>query len=270
MHCRRAWFFAVFQCLAVLLCPALPAAAQEPASVAEPAIRAGYIEFPPYSYTDPQGQAAGDMIDLVKLLAQRSGHNVEFTHYPSFRLFKTLESGQVEVWAAVLNHPVLLPHILQSRYRIARLKLNLYYLSETAPQLPQDLRSSRLLVLQGFVYPNSPLTPFIEDPAYNISKIQAPTHDAAVQMLHRQRADYLLNYQAPMEQLARASAQPSPASITVLEQDFTFAFARRSPRAERLRDDFDNALQQLKDADELPESFKDVTPHSQSSTSVSE
>lgn len=270
MHRRCAWFFVVLQCLAALLCPVLPAAAQEPASAAEPAIRAGYIEFPPYSYTDPNGQPAGDMIELVKLLAQRSGHKVEFTHYPSFRLFKTLESGQVEVWAAVLNHPVLLPHILQSRYRLARLKLNLYYPGKSAPQLPQDLRGSRLLVMQGFVYPNSPLTPFIEDPAYNISKIQAPTHDAAVQMLHRQRADYLLNYQAPMEQLARVTAQPSPASITVLEQDFTFAFAKRSPRAERLRDDFDNALQQLKAAEQLPENFDAVELHNQASSSASE
>ncbi|MDP3815740.1 ABC transporter substrate-binding protein [Pseudomonas sp.] len=267
-HHRCAWLFAVFQCLAALSCLVLPAAAQEPAAVAEPAIRAGYIEFPPYSYTDQHGQAAGEMIDLVRLLAQRSGHRVEFTHYPSFRLFKTLESGQVEVWAAVLNHPVLMPHILQSRYRIARLKLNLYYLGQNAPQLPQDLRDSRVLVLQGFVYPNSPLTPYIEDPAYHISKIQAPTHDAAVQMLHLQRADYLLNYQAPMEQLARATAQPSPASITVLEQDFTFAFAKRSPRAQRLRDDFDSALQQLKDGEQLPESFKAVELHHQPSTTA--
>lgn len=269
MHRRHcAWFLAVLQCLAALSCLALPAVAQEPASEAEPAIRAGYIEFPPYSYTDQNGQAAGDMIDLVRLLAQRSGHRVDFTQYPSFRLFKTLESGQVEVWAAVHNHPVLLPHILQSRYLLARLKLNLYYLGQHAPQLPQDLRDSRLLVLQGFVYPNSPLTPYIEEPAYNISKIQAPTHDAAVRMLHLQRADYLLNYQAPMEQLARTSAQPSPASITVLEQEFTFAFSKRSPRAQRLRDDFDSVLQQLKEAGELPESFKDVELHQQPSTTT--
>ena len=269
MHHRRcAWLFAVFQCLAALTCLALPAAAQEPAAVAEPAIRAGYIEFPPYSYTDQHGQAAGEMIDLVRLLAQRSGHRVEFTHYPSFRLFKTLESGQVEVWAAVLNHPVLMPHIVQSRFRIARLKLNLYYLGKKAPQLPQDLHDSRLLMLQGFVYPNSPLTPYIEDPAYHISKIQAPTHDAAVQMLHLQRADYLLNYQDPMDQLARATAQPSPASITVLEQDFTFAFAKRSPRAQRLRDEFDSALQQLKDTEQLPEGFKAVELHHQPSTTA--
>lgn len=269
MHQRRcAWLFAVLQCLAALSCLALPAAAQQPAAGAEPAIRAGYIEFPPYSYTDQNGQAAGDMIELVRLLAQRNGHRVEFTQYPNFRRFKTLESGQIEVWAAVLNHPVLMPHILQSRYRIARLKLNLYYLGQNVPQLPQGLRGSRLLVMQGFVYPNSPLTPFIQDPSYHISKIQAPTHDAAVQMLHLQRADYLLNYQAPMEQLARTTAQPSPAFITVLEQDVTFVFAKRSPRAQRLRDEFDGALQQLKDAGQLPESFKAVELHHQPSTTT--
>lgn len=259
MHGRRAWLIAVLQCLITLPCLALPASAAQEAA-GDPAIRAGYIEFPPYSYTDQHGQAAGDMVDLVKLLAQRSGHRVAFTHYPSFRLFRTLESGQVELWAAVYNHPVLLPHVLQSRYRLTRLKLNLYYLSMEAPQLPQALRNSRLLVMQGFVYPNSPLTPYIQDPSYNISTIQAPTHDAALQMLHLQRADYLLNYQDPMEQ----TALPAPPYVTVLEQDFTFAYSKRSPRAQRLRDDFDQALAQLKAAKQLPARFKAVTLHSSS------
>ena len=255
----RAWLPTVFHCLAALSCFCLPALARS--SDAEPAVRAGYIEFPPYSYTDQQGQAAGDMIDLVRLLAERAGYRVEFIYNPSFRLFRSLESGQIELWATVVNHPILSPHVLQSRYRLTRLKLNLYYLGATEPQLPQALRGSRLLLMQGFVYPNSPLTPIIEDPSYNIIKVQAPTHNAAVQMLQLQRADYLLNYQPPMEQAMLETGLPPPAPMTILAQDFTLAVSKRSARAARLRDDLDRALEQLIVAGQLPERFKEVVRH---------
>lgn len=257
---RRSTFFCALQCLALLLCLAQHASAAQTAA-AEPPIRAGYIEFPPYSFTDANGQAAGDMVELVRLLAQRAGHRVEFLPTSNLRLFKALESGQFEVFATVVNHPLVGQHALQSDYRIARLKLNLYYLGTTAPQLPQALRNSRLLLLQGFIYPNSPLTPYIEDPAYKITKSHAPTHIAAIQMLRLRRADYLLNYQTPMEQALHNSDLPMPPHVEVLEQDFTFVFSERSPRAQRLRDDFDRALKQLKDADQLPERFRDLSLH---------
>lgn len=261
MHGRhRARLFSTLLGLALLPCLVLFASAEQVAAT-EPAIRAGYIEFPPYSYTDENDQAAGDIVDLVNLLAQRAGHRVEFHVGPNLRVFKSLESGQVEVWATVVNHPMVGPHVLQSAYRIARLKLNLYYRGTNVPQLPYALRGSRLLLMQGFVYPNSPLTAYIEDPDYRVSKSQAPSHSAAIQMLRRGRADYLLNYQTPMEQALGETDQPLPPHVVVLEQDFTLVFSKRSPRAQLLRDDFDRALKQLKDSDQLPEKFRDLDLH---------
>ena len=261
MHGRRCpGFFSALQCLAALLCLAQHALAEQSAAV-EPAIRVGYVEFPPYSYTDANDQAGGDLVELVKLLAERSGHRVEFIATPNLRLFKAMESGQLEIWATVVNHPLIGTHALQSDYRIARIELNLYYRGGTAPQLPRALRNSRLLLIQGYLYPNSPLTPYIEDPDNMISMTQTSTHDAAIQMLRLGRADYLLNYQMPMEQALRDSHLPPLPHVVVLQQDFTFFYSKRSPRAQRLRDDFDQVLKQLKDADQLPEIFRDLDLH---------
>lgn len=69
-------------------------------------------------------------------------------------------------------------------------------------------------------------------------------------MLHLRRADYLLHDKGPMEQ----TTPPLPAHVTVLEQDFARTYSKRSPRAQRLRDDFDRTLQQLKDDKQLPKS----------------
>lgn len=94
-----------------------------------------------------------------------------------------------------------------------------------------------------------------------ISMTQTSTHDAAIQMLRLGRADYLLNYQMPMEQALRDSHLPPLPHVVVLKQDFTFFYSKRSPRAQRLRDDFDQVLKQLKDADQLPEIFRDLDLH---------
>ena len=36
-------------------------------------VRFAYLEFPPFSYTDNQGQARGEIIDIIRQLLQQAG-----------------------------------------------------------------------------------------------------------------------------------------------------------------------------------------------------
>ena len=87
---RFAWLLTVI--LAGIQLPWAQAGAAEQAPV-----RVGYIEFPPYSYTDAQGQPAGHLLEFFELVAQRAGYRTQFIEYPSYRLFKTMESGLVDM-----------------------------------------------------------------------------------------------------------------------------------------------------------------------------
>jgi len=247
--------------LALALCWAQLALAQEEPAVDEQPVRVGYIEFPPYSYTDPKGEARGDLIDLFKLLVQRAGYRSVFIEYPSFRLFKAMESGQLEMCPSLVRHPVMRPYTLRSRYLIVSLKLNLYYKDKPPPMPLEKLRNRRLLTIQGLVYPGSPLEPLAADPTNGIVRVTAPTHQAAAQMMHLQRADYLLDYKDPAETGFQESGLPVLPSVPVLQQDFTIAYSRRSPRAEQLRDDLDRMLDELRARGELPKRFADIAPY---------
>lgn len=242
-----------------LCCVQLPLQAGEAPSQAP--IRVGYIAFPPYSYTDAQGQPGGHLLDFFRLLAQQAGYQTQFLEYPSYRLFKSMEQGLIEMSPSLIRHPVMSQYTLRSRYQVARVLLNLYYKDQPPPASLEQLRNTRLLRIQGLVYPGSPLAALAADPANGIEQISAPTHQAAAQMMHLGRADYLLDYQDPAEAGFRDSQLPLLPHVTLLQQDFTIAYSLASPRARQLRDDLDRAIEELQAKDQLPEHYRAVFPY---------
>ncbi|MDX1721792.1 MAG: transporter substrate-binding domain-containing protein [Pseudomonas sp.] len=245
---------------AVLYCVQLPLAQAAP-PVNPPAIRVGYIGFPPYSYTDEQGQPSGHLLEFLRLVAQQAGYRTHFIEYPSYRLFKSMESGLIEMSPSLVQHPLMSTYTLRSRYRVARVMLNLYYNDRPPPAQLDRLRDVRLLRVQGLTYPGSPLAALAREPANGIVLIAAPTHLAAAQMMHLQRADYLLDYQDPMEAAFKEGKLPTLRSVTLLQQDFTIAYSTASPRAQQLRDDLDRAIDQLRARGALPGPYSEVMPY---------
>ncbi|WP_372874418.1 substrate-binding periplasmic protein [Pseudomonas sp.] len=221
----------------------------------------GYLEFPPYTYTDEQGQPAGHLLDFLQLVAQQAGYRTQFTEYPTNRLFKSMETGQIEMSPSLIRHPLMSAYTLRSRYLVARVMLNLYYKDHPPPAQLEDLRDVRVLRIQGLRYPGSPLAALARKPANGIVLVTAPTHVAAVQMMELHRADYLLDYLDPAEAAFKESKLPVLPSVTLLQQDFTIAYAMASPRASQLRDDLDRAIDQLRAKGALPERYDEVFPY---------
>ena len=251
---RFAWLLT-----AILAGIPLPWARAEVA--AQPPVRVGYIDFPPYSYTDERGQPAGHLLEFFEQVAQRAGYRTQFIEYPSYRLFKTMENGSIDMCPSLIRHPVMSQYTLRSRYLIARVLLNLYYQGQPPPTQLDELRNARVLLIQGLVYPGSPLAVVAENPANGVLTSTAPTHRAAAQMMYLQRADYLLDYQDPAESGFREAGLPVLPHVTLLQQDFTMAFSQASPRARQLRDDFDGAIEALRAAGQLPEKYRAIFPY---------
>lgn len=246
--------------VATLYCVQAPLLQAAPDTQQAP-IRVGYIEFPPYSYTDAQGQPAGHLLEFFRLVAQRAGYQTQFTASPSYRLFKSMETGLIEMSPSLVRHPVMSQYTVRSRYLVARVLLNLYYQDRPPPAQLEQLRNTRLLRIQGLVYPGSPLAALAKDPANGIEQITAPTHLAAVQMMQLQRADYLLDYQDPAENAFKEGNLPVLPHVTLLQQDFTIAYSLVSPRAKQLRDELDQAIKALQASGELPKQYRKIFPY---------
>lgn len=220
------------------------------ATEAKPRIHIGYYEFPPYSYTDDQGHPSGSGLELTVRLLEKAGYQGEFRSYPGARLYSGLQDGSVQIWLGAPGKQELAGHTLEGRHLLGQITLNLYFRPGTPPpRLPDDLQGRGVILITGYSYWQD-VKQWLEDPALHIIRHRTSSHTSALEMLQRQRGDYLLDYQAPVEQAKRALAMDDLPFIEVQRLPLRLIYSRHAPGAERLRDDLDRAYQQLQDAGE--------------------
>lgn len=213
-------------------------------------IHVGYYEFPPYSYTDAQGQPSGSGLELTARLLEQAGYQAEFRSYPGARLYSGLQDGSVQIWPGAPGKTELAEHTLEGRHLLGEITLNLYFRPDTPPpRLPDDLHGRGVILITGYSYWQD-VNQWLEDPARQITRHRTSSHTSALEMLERRRGDYLLDYQTPVEQAKRALAMSDLPFVEVQRLPLRLIFSRHAPDAERLRDDLDRVYQQLKDAGE--------------------
>lgn len=217
---------------------------------ARPRIHVGYYEFPPFSYTDAQGQPSGSGLELTARLLEAAGYEADFRSYPGARLYSGLLDGSIQLWAGASGKPQLAGHTLESRHLLGEITLNLYFRQDTpAPTIPDDLTGRGVILITGYSYWQN-VNQWLEDPARNISLHRTRSHISALEMLQRRRGDYLLDYQAPVEQAMRTLDMAELPFVEVQRLPLRLIYSRHAPNAERLRDDLDQAYQRLQDAGE--------------------
>ncbi|SDL10387.1 polar amino acid transport system substrate-binding protein [Pseudomonas delhiensis] len=222
------------------LAHALPGPAGGPQSLA-----VGYYEFPPYIYTDDDGSTQGEGAELIRKLLRQAGYRAELRALPSARLYQGLRDGSVQLWAGAPGKPELAESTLECEHVLGQVTLNLYRLaSQPAPHLPQGLAGSRVILISGYSYWR-PATQLLDDPRLNLEVHRTTTHNAALQMLLRDRGDYLLDYQAPVEEARNAAGLPPLAYDTLYRLPLKLIVSRRTPDAEQLRQRLDQAFEQL-------------------------
>jgi len=165
---------------------------------ARPALIVGMIDFPPLSHHNEHGQADGALVPLMQAIARRAGYRAEFRIMPLARLVQAIQEGSVHVWPGIPGRADLSSHSVTGTQPLGQLSVNLYYRADTpAPHWPQDLFDKDLILLTGYDY-GAELSAQLE--ANSRLRLQRTQHhSAAIGMLLRGRANYLLNYQAPMD-----------------------------------------------------------------------
>ncbi|WVM93328.1 transporter substrate-binding domain-containing protein [Halopseudomonas pachastrellae] len=59
------------------------------------------------AYTDENGKAQGTIIDLTNELAAMNGYRVKWVNYPINRIYRTLNTGDIDFWPGSPNVPAL-------------------------------------------------------------------------------------------------------------------------------------------------------------------
>lgn len=209
-------------------------------------VHVGYYEFPPYSWTDLDGQPRGSILALTERLLRQAGYRGEYRSLPGARLYAALRDGSVQLWPGAGGKSELEGHTFEARNSIGEISLALYRRADMpAPDIPADLRNRAVIVISGYSY-WKPVNDLLADPALGITLHRTSTHASALEMLLRKRGDYLLDYQEPVEQ-TRKSLGLSPLPATVLQRtQLRLITSRHADGGQRLLQQLDAAYDQLR------------------------
>jgi polar amino acid transport system substrate-binding protein len=232
--------------LAALFCGLSHATTNDP----RPLVHVGYYEFPPYSYTDNQGQPQGAILRLSKRLLEHAGYSAELRSYPSARLYNALQDGSVQVWPGAPGKMELREHTLETRTPLGEIVLNLYFRRDTLmPRLPEDLKGRGVIMITGYTYWHS-INQMLNNPQLAVQQHRTATHTAALEMLQRRRADFLIDYQTPVELARRRLGMAELPFVQLQRIPLKLIVSSHAPGAAALRDALDRAYAELQAAGE--------------------
>ncbi|BAE50216.1 ABC-type amino acid transport/signal transduction systems [Paramagnetospirillum magneticum AMB-1] len=184
-----------FAGLILLLAGASAAAAAEP--------RVLEYSYPDQSVwttrLDARGEPDNPLLRLAAPLFQQAGIPWRARGLPAARLFEHLRDGQTD-FSILVKGTVLDKCCLISKRPVAGTELRVYHRKGKRPITSrEDLAGKEVITVHGYTYGS--LLPFIKDPANRIGNNGTVSHESAFAMLERGRADYLLDYAGPAQEV---------------------------------------------------------------------
>ncbi len=211
-------------------------------------VTVGYYEFPPYSWTGEDGQPRGSVLSLTERLLRHAGYRGVYRSFPGARLYAGLQDGSVQLWPGAGGKTELVGHTLEARNHFGEINLALYHRKDTPkPKIPDDLIGHGIILISGYSYWKA-VNDLLDDPSLALITHRTSTHQAALEMLQRQRGDFLIDYQQPVEQVLKSlGAEPLP--FTVLHSlQLRFVASRHVEGSAALLDALDHAYDELQAA----------------------
>lgn len=215
-----------------------------------PVLKVAYAEFPPIEYRNDKGEAAGLFIDLTRKVAAEAGFTLEFVYLPVGRIYLYLQNGTVDLWPGLTGIPSLRDDVLESWASPLPVQLSAWYVEGTPPLAQfKDLEGRRPIVIGGYTYGG--LLNKLQA-AKNVEITEAPNHRAGIDMLKRNRGDYLLDYRQPVMEILRQPSDRMLRQSEVRTRNTAWLFSLVNHDASDLREAFDDAYLRLAERGEIP------------------
>lgn len=227
-----------------------PLRASETSAEASSTVRVAYVEFPPISYRNEQGEPAGEFVDITRKVAAEAGYQLEFIYLPVARTYLYLTNGTIDLWMGLTDIPALKDDVLESWISPIPVELSAWYLEGAPPVDHMDrLRNKTVILIGGYTYAG--LRDWLTaQPDIRIT--EAPNHRSGLNMLKRQRGDYLLDYRQPVQESLSRNEDNEIRESEMRSRNGAWLFSLANPRAAILREAFDDAYLRLAERGEVP------------------
>jgi ABC-type amino acid transport substrate-binding protein len=191
-----------------------------------------------------QGDPDNPLFDVATAIFSRAGIPWHGKNYPASRLFKYLQDGTPVQFSMLVKAPTLQKCCLWSRKPVATVEIRAYHFGNQSPlKSREDLSGKRVITIRGYSYAG--LRDFITDPQNRIANNESPTHAAAFRMLIGGRADYLIDYAGPANEVLAAEPLADMRFDVLARQDVHLVLVKTYPDAARVMAQLDAILETL-------------------------
>lgn len=216
-----------------------------PYAVNAEALQVGYLEFPPFTFTNDEKKPDGIFVNITEHILNTAQLSYNIKKYPPARLYSDVAKGDVHIWPGIKGVPAHKDTTLASESTVFKITLNVYSIGDKSPiQSKDDLKGKNIIVLRGYSYGG--LIKFLEDPNNNIQiKGKVNSHESAFKMLTKQRADYVLDYKYPSDKVLKNLDIPRLTHTTISVLPAQWIVSKATPNAEDVVKILDTTYQQL-------------------------
>lgn len=192
---------------------------------------------------DAQGQPDNPLFRVATQMFAKAGIPWQGRAYPAARLFKYLQDGTSQ-FSILVKAPALQACCLFSRSPVATAEIHAYHLADRAPPRKlDDLAGKRVIVVHGYSYGG--LLGFVNDERNRITVSAALTHESAFKMLERGRADYVIDYAGPGNEVLTQNPMPGVQSALLSRQDVYLVLSRTYPDAHKVMERLEQIVSTL-------------------------
>ncbi len=151
---------------------------------------------------------------------------------PAKRLKKSLSTGRIDLWIGIKPADDIKQQVLIGQQQVSSVKLNLYSLHTMKAVKLVDLQDKEVIMIRGYSYGG--FADFLNDKNNNITVFLTNTHESAFGMLSQKRANYLLAYQQPAEQVLQQKAINNLHSHNLSTLPLYLVLSKRVQQADRV------------------------------------
>ncbi len=211
----------------------------------------GYAEFPPFTYTDSEGQPQGSLIEMVRTVAADAGLNLEVRGFPAANLYRAIADGHVHVFMGVTTAPEFQGTTIAGPSVIARIELDIYAMDDTPlVRHMEDLTGRTVIIHSGYSYAG--WRTFLEDPAHHVTLIVVESAERGLSMLRSQPNTMLLEYTLPMKLALAGRTPPNLKAMPISGVEAHFVVSKQAPDAAGTLARLEQSFQRLRNTGTLP------------------
>ncbi|MFL0809165.1 MAG: transporter substrate-binding domain-containing protein [Agarilytica sp.] len=204
----------------------------------------GYIEFPPYYWTNESGDTSGHLVDLARAIIEEAGYDVALRSYPPKRVAKAVVDGQADLYFGLPTLSDFKSGVIVSENSIDKISLRAYRLRDLPDVTTKhDLKGKTILILRGYSYGD--WGDYIRNPLNRVKYQTADSHEQALRILKRRPVDYLLDYKFPVQLAERYVDTPGLQHNDVFQLQPHIIISKKVLDAETVLQKLEDAYEKL-------------------------